>query len=116
MVSVNLIVDRFTKPMPRIVLPTILSATFSLMSDVYTDPNDEHAIGNVKLIASFVRFLENLQRQGCDILRLSEGCAKLARITRCLILKEQCTLHKAVRVSYLIDIMVYIVELSLIIY
>lgn len=100
--------------MSRIALPSLLAAAFSLISDVFADPNGDHAIENIKLMASFVQFLENLQRQGCDIRRLSEGFAKLLRISKSLIFNEQCILHEAVRVSCLID-MVNSVRISLII-
>ncbi|PVH68335.1 hypothetical protein DL98DRAFT_219936 [Cadophora sp. DSE1049] len=80
-----------------VALQSILPAAFSLVSDVFADPNDDNAIENVKLVGSLVRFLENLQRQGCDVRRLSDGCAKLLRITKSLILEEQSILQEAVR-------------------
>lgn len=50
-------------------------------------------------MTSFLRFLENLQRKGCAVSRLSEGCAKLVKIAKSLVLEEHNNLHEAVRVS-----------------
>jgi hypothetical protein len=76
----------------------MLSAMFSLVSEVFAHPNDDDTIANIKLMNSLVQFLEKLKRKSCDVDKLLDGCTKLVKISKSLVYQEQNILQEEVQV------------------
>ncbi|KAH8707197.1 fungal-specific transcription factor domain-containing protein [Phaeosphaeriaceae sp. PMI808] len=62
-----------------------LSAIYILLLAILEDPTGQLAEPDVELIQEFVRFLERLQEQGCDVGSLLDGCIKLHWVALCAI-------------------------------
>jgi hypothetical protein len=61
----------------------LLCATITLLAGVIENPADVHALSDVHLIGSFVRFLENKRRkESCDIGRVLAGCTVFEGIAK----------------------------------
>lgn len=70
-----------------------LSAVLILLLAILADPTGQLAESDVELIGEFVQFLERLQKHGCDVDSLLDGCIKLHWVALCAINASEVGQH-----------------------
>ena len=60
-----------------------LSAVLILLLAILANPTGQLAESDIELIGEFVQFLERLQKCGCDVDSLLDGCVKFHWVALC---------------------------------
>ncbi|EUC39796.1 hypothetical protein COCMIDRAFT_110557 [Bipolaris oryzae ATCC 44560] len=66
-----------------------LSAILVLLSETLAYPASAHAETDVELIHNFVRYLERLKSEGCEVHQLIESCRRFWSIATCALIASQ---------------------------